>query len=176
MAPSNPSFATDSEGGRNSGKLFWCILGPVSRQPRPANPFSKPLIPVVDSNLPGGTGRREPMLKLWLDGVKTRKGTSNNRSALLQWFMFCSCQCYGYLLPMIATLAGLPATAIVLRLVCHRCLCLHALNLIASLKYFVPVFTGCRTTMPRYVARRGIAQMCLCETKYQGGYRIILWE
>ena len=31
------------------------------------------------------------------------------------------------------------------------------------------VFVGYRTIIARYVAKRGIAQMCLCETKYQGG-------
>ena len=36
---------------------------------------------------------------------------------------------------------------------------------------------GYRTIIARYVAEWGIAQMCLCETKYQGGgYRIILGE
>ena len=34
---------------------------------------------------------------------------------------------------------------------------------------FVLVFTGYRTIIARYVAKWGIAQMCLCETKYQGG-------
>ena len=34
---------------------------------------------------------------------------------------------------------------------------------------FVLVFVGCRTIIARYVAKWGIAQMCLCETKYQGG-------
>ena len=31
------------------------------------------------------------------------------------------------------------------------------------------VFGGYRTIIARYVAEWGIAQMCLCETKYQGG-------
>ena len=31
------------------------------------------------------------------------------------------------------------------------------------------VFVGYRTIIARYVAKWGIAQMCLCETKYQGG-------
>ena len=30
-------------------------------------------------------------------------------------------------------------------------------------------FYGYRTIIARYVAKWGIAQMCLCETKYQGG-------
>ena len=38
------------------------------------------------------------------------------------------------------------------------------------------VFVGYRTIIARYVAKWGIAQMCLCETKYQGGYRIIWGE
>ena len=33
----------------------------------------------------------------------------------------------------------------------------------------VLVFVGYRTNIARYVAKWGIAQMCLCETKYQGG-------
>ena len=32
-------------------------------------------------------------------------------------------------------------------------------------------FMGYRAIIARYVAEWGIAQMCLCETKYQGGYR-----
>ena len=42
----------------------------------------------------------------------------------------------------------------------------------------VLVFMGYRTTIVRYIAKRGIAQMCPCETKYQGGggYRTILGE
>ena len=31
------------------------------------------------------------------------------------------------------------------------------------------VFVGHRTIIAEYVAKWGIAQMCLCETKYQGG-------
>ena len=34
---------------------------------------------------------------------------------------------------------------------------------------FVLVSMGCRTSVAQYVAKWGIAQMCLCETKYQGG-------
>ena len=34
---------------------------------------------------------------------------------------------------------------------------------------FVLVFMGYRTIIARYVAKWGIAQMCLCEAKYQGG-------
>ena len=40
---------------------------------------------------------------------------------------------------------------------------------IVSQNSFVLAFVGYRTTIARYVAKRGIAQMCLCETKYQGG-------
>ena len=35
--------------------------------------------------------------------------------------------------------------------------------------FFVLVFMGYRTIIARYVAKWGIAQMCLCGTKYQGG-------
>ena len=35
--------------------------------------------------------------------------------------------------------------------------------------FFVLVFMGYRTLIARYVAKWGIAQMCLCETKYQEG-------
>ena len=34
---------------------------------------------------------------------------------------------------------------------------------------FVLVFMGYRTIIARYVAKWGIARMCLCKTKYQGG-------
>ena len=40
---------------------------------------------------------------------------------------------------------------------------------ILSQNSFVLVFMGYRTIIARYVAKRGIAQMCLCKTKYQGG-------
>ena len=40
---------------------------------------------------------------------------------------------------------------------------------IVSQNYFVLVFVGYRTIIARYVAKRGIAQMRLCETKYQRG-------
>ena len=40
---------------------------------------------------------------------------------------------------------------------------------IVSQYSFVFVFMGCRTIIVRYVAKRGIAQMCLCKTKGQGG-------
>ena len=40
---------------------------------------------------------------------------------------------------------------------------------IVSQNSFVLVFVGYRTTIARYVAKCGIAQMCLCETKCQGG-------
>ena len=36
------------------------------------------------------------------------------------------------------------------------------------------VFVGYRAIIARYVAKWGIAQMCPCKTKYQGGYRTIL--
>ena len=39
---------------------------------------------------------------------------------------------------------------------------------IVSQNSFVLVFVGYRTIIARYVAKWGIAQMCLCETKYQG--------
>ena len=50
------------------------------------------------------------------------------------------------------------------------------LTAIVSQNSFVLVFVGYRTIIARYVAKWGIAQMCLCETKYQGGYRTILGE
>ena len=40
---------------------------------------------------------------------------------------------------------------------------------IVSQNSFVLVFVGYRTIIARYVAKWGIAQMCLCETKYQEG-------
>ena len=40
---------------------------------------------------------------------------------------------------------------------------------------FVLVFVGYRTMIARYVAKWGIAQMCLCETKYQGGGIAPFW-
>ena len=40
---------------------------------------------------------------------------------------------------------------------------------IVSQNVFVLVFMGYRTIIARYVAKWGIAQMCLCQTKYQGG-------
>ena len=40
---------------------------------------------------------------------------------------------------------------------------------IVSQNSFVLVLMGCRTIIARYVAKWGIAQMCLCRTKYQGG-------
>ena len=45
---------------------------------------------------------------------------------------------------------------------------------IVSQNCFVLAFMGYRTIIARYVARWGIAQMFLCEMKYQGGYRTIL--
>ena len=46
---------------------------------------------------------------------------------------------------------------------------------IVSQNYFVLVFVGYRTIIERYVAKWGIAQMCLCETKYQGGGIAPFW-
>ena len=46
---------------------------------------------------------------------------------------------------------------------------------IVSQKSFVLVFTGYRTIIARYVAKWGIARMCLCETKYQGGGIATFW-
>ena len=40
---------------------------------------------------------------------------------------------------------------------------------IVSQNIFVLVFMGYRTIIARYVAKWGIAQMCLCKSKYQGG-------
>ena len=51
--------------------------------------------------------------------------------------------------------------------------CLAILAAIVSQSSSVLVFMGYRTIIARYVAKWGIAQMCLCETKYQGGYRTI---
>ena len=46
---------------------------------------------------------------------------------------------------------------------------------IVSQNPFVLVFVGFRTIIARYGVKRGVAQMCLCETKYQGGgYRTML--
>ena len=47
---------------------------------------------------------------------------------------------------------------------------------IASQNCFVLVFCqgGYRTIIARYVAKRGITQTCLRETKYRGGHRTIL--
>ena len=47
---------------------------------------------------------------------------------------------------------------------------------IVSQNFFVLVLVGFRTSIARYVAKRGIAQMCLCELSTQGGYRTILGE
>ena len=44
---------------------------------------------------------------------------------------------------------------------------------IVSQNSFVLVSMGYRTLIARYVANWDIAQMCLCEIKYQGGYRTI---
>ena len=50
------------------------------------------------------------------------------------------------------------------------------LLVIVSQNLFVLVFVGYRTILARYVAKRGIAQVCLSETKYQGGYRTFWGE
>ena len=48
---------------------------------------------------------------------------------------------------------------------------------IVSQNCFVFLFVVYRTIIARYVAKQGIAQMCLCKTKDQGGgYRTILGE
>ena len=48
---------------------------------------------------------------------------------------------------------------------------------IVSQNYFVSVFMGHRTIIARYIAKSSIAQMCLCETKYQGQGGIApFWE
>ena len=46
------------EGGHNSGEQFLLHLGPVSRQPHPANPFSKPLTQTGLCKFGGGFGAR----------------------------------------------------------------------------------------------------------------------
>ena len=46
---------------------------------------------------------------------------------------------------------------------------------IVSQNYLVLVFLGYRTIIARYVAKWGIAQMCLCETKCQGGGIAPFW-
>ena len=46
---------------------------------------------------------------------------------------------------------------------------------IVSQNSFVLVFVGYRTILARYVAKWGIAQMCLCETKYHRGYIAPFW-
>ena len=46
---------------------------------------------------------------------------------------------------------------------------------IVSQKVFVLVSMGYRTIIARYVAKWGIAQMCLCETKCQGGGIAPFW-
>ena len=46
---------------------------------------------------------------------------------------------------------------------------------IVSQNPFKLVFVGCRTIIARYVAKRGIAQMCLSETKCQGGGIAPFW-
>ena len=43
------------------------------------------------------------------------------------------------------------------------------LTTIVLQNFLVLVFMGYRTIIARYVATWGIAQMCMCETKYQGG-------
>ena len=39
---------------------------------------------------------------------------------------------------------------------------------IVSQDSFVLVYMGYRTIIARYVAKWGVAEMCMCETKYQG--------
>ena len=46
---------------------------------------------------------------------------------------------------------------------------------IVSQNSFVLVFVGYRTIITRYVAKWGIAQMCLRETKYEGGCIAPFW-
>ena len=46
---------------------------------------------------------------------------------------------------------------------------------IVSQNSFVRVFMGYRTIIARYGAKWGIAQMCLCGTKYQGGGIAPFW-
>ena len=46
---------------------------------------------------------------------------------------------------------------------------------IVSQNSVVLVFMGYRTTIARDVAKCGIAQMCLCRTKYQGGGLAPFW-
>ena len=46
---------------------------------------------------------------------------------------------------------------------------------IVSQNYFVLVFMGYRTIIARYVAKWGIAQMFLCETKYPSGGIAPFW-
>ena len=41
--------------------------------------------------------------------------------------------------------------------------------------FFVLVFMGYRTIIARYVAKWGIARMCLCKIKYQGGGIAPFW-
>ena len=43
------------------------------------------------------------------------------------------------------------------------------LGVTVSQNSFVLVFTGYRAILTRFGAKWGIAEMCLCETKYQGG-------
>ena len=47
---------------------------------------------------------------------------------------------------------------------------------IVSQNSFVLVFMGYRTIIAQYVAKWGIARMCLCKIKYTGGYRTFLGE
>ena len=49
------------------------------------------------------------------------------------------------------------------------------LVVIVSQNYFVLVFMGYRTIIARHVAKKGIAKMCLCETKYQVGVSHHSW-
>ena len=58
----------------------------------------------------------------------------------------------------------------------QRCFSYRAILVaIVSQNYFVLVFVGYRTIIRATRCKMGITQMCLCETKYQGGgYRTIL--
>ena len=47
---------------------------------------------------------------------------------------------------------------------------------IVSQNVFVLVFMGYRTIIARYVAKWGIAQMCLCKLSTKAGYRSILGD
>ena len=46
---------------------------------------------------------------------------------------------------------------------------------IVSQNFFVLIFVGYRTIIAQYVAKWGIARMCLCKTKYQAGGIATFW-